>query len=181
MSGPGHTLPRAASSQDWETTGLGVWSGSGCPGLGVTPRPHPLPPYSQVHCAGGWEDRAVPGPEPPPDVQRLVHCDPRQHEEGKQLPMASQAPVTTRYSLQALVPLPVQIQDMAPGFVLGRPLSFPPFLPLSHNYSSCDSGFPTQCPKPGGYDSPDSGRSAQCPLGVHLSLTGRLWSGFPSR
>lgn len=80
-----HSL-RLHPADDWETTGLGVWSGSGCPGLGVT-RPHPpLPPYSQVHCAGGWEDRALPGPKPPPDVQRLVHCDPWQHEEGEQLP-----------------------------------------------------------------------------------------------
>lgn len=39
VSGPGHTLPQAASSRDWETTGLAVWSGGGCPGLGVTPPP----------------------------------------------------------------------------------------------------------------------------------------------
>lgn len=49
--------------------------------LGVT-----LPPLlscSQVHCASGWEDRAVPRLEPPLDVQRPVHRDPGQHEEGE--------------------------------------------------------------------------------------------------
>lgn len=51
------------------------------PGPGVT-LPHLLS-CSQVHRAGGREDRAVPRPEPPADVQRPLHCDPGQHEEGE--------------------------------------------------------------------------------------------------
>lgn len=50
-------------------------------GLGMT-----LPcllSYSQVHCASGWEDRAIPRPEPPTDVECPLHRDPGQHEEGK--------------------------------------------------------------------------------------------------
>lgn len=53
----------------------------GASGLNVT-----LPPLlscSQVHCASGWEDRAIPRPEPPADVQRPLHRDPGQHEEGE--------------------------------------------------------------------------------------------------
>lgn len=50
-------------------------------GPGVT-RP-PLFSYSLVHRAGGWEDRALPRSEPPTDVQRPLHGDPGQYEEGE--------------------------------------------------------------------------------------------------
>lgn len=50
-------------------------------GLGMTlPR---LLSYSQVHCASRWEDRAVPRPEPPTNVECPLHRDPGQHEEGE--------------------------------------------------------------------------------------------------
>ena len=88
--------------RDKAASGLGVKCdpGVGAPGPGVMlPR---LLSRSQVHRAGGWEDRAVPRPEPPADVQRPLHCDPGQHEEGKleakpglaaQRPLSSPAPL----------------------------------------------------------------------------------------
>lgn len=96
-------------------------------GLGVT-----LPPllsYSKVHRASGWEDRAVPRPEPPADVQRPLHCDPGQHEEGepgaKPGAVASgspKLPATPRgcrvpwacFSVPRLVRVPPQHQSRAP-------------------------------------------------------------------
>lgn len=75
-------------------SGLGVKCdpGVGAPGPGVTlPR---LLSRSQVHRAGGREDRAVPRPEPPADVQCPLHCDPGQHEEGE--PGAKPGPAARR-------------------------------------------------------------------------------------
>lgn len=126
VSGPGHTHTLAAFSRDWETTGLGVWSGSGCPGLGVTPSP--WPPYSQVHRAGGREDRAVPGPEPSPHVQRLVHGHPGQHEEGEQLPRVPSPPRLRSLSAAARRPwshIPMQTPVRGPR----PPPRSPPSLP----------------------------------------------------
>jgi hypothetical protein len=93
--------------------------------------PLPLLSYSQIHCAGGWEDRAVPGPEPPPDVQRPLYCDPRQHEEGE--PGVSQTLTCTRGGPCTLVLLPPSGPQrhgwapdsggQTPSLVLGSPLA----------------------------------------------------------
>lgn len=66
---------------------MGVWAGLTLP---------PLLASSQVHRASGWEDRAVPRPEPPTHVQRPLHRYPGQHEEGE--PGAKPGAVARGYS-----------------------------------------------------------------------------------
>lgn len=161
VSGPGHTLPQAASSRDWETTGLAVWSGGGCPGLGVTPPPPFYFPTAKYIVQVDGKIGLFRGLSP-----RLMSNALSTVTRGSMKKVSRYPGFPRLWSLPGRPWSHVlyRPQDTAPGFVLGRPPAFPLCVPnLVLN------------------DGPDNGPSAQRPLGVHASLTACLWLGLPSR